>query len=328
MNETEAFDIFDGELKLDPVERLRAEKCHDEITMLLKGAGLIVDAFLQGSFRRKTMIKPLRDIDKVVILAEQLRGLAPDQVMDRLETVLAKKYPHVTFERTRHSLKLDFGEDTFCFDVVPAWESDTNDDDVMIADREPRDPAMPWKRSNTRRLIHLVEQRNKATKGTLVHAVRMIKHLVVEHMDAVVPGLHVEAFAYPAIAKSMTYAKACVVILESAVSLLASGYTDPTGVDKLSTRLTESERVKALAAFRTAATHAREAHDLALAGDDANAVRGWHGILGDPFPAGGKQDLKSALLASVGGSITSSGNVSPTTAARQVAPPTRSWRQI
>ena len=92
MNQTEAFEKFDDALKLNPADRGRAEKCHNEITLLLKAKGLIIGAFLQGSLARKTMIPPLRDVDKVVILAEALRGLTPDDVMDRLQAVLANVY--------------------------------------------------------------------------------------------------------------------------------------------------------------------------------------------------------------------------------------------
>src|SRR5437870_13221021 len=118
---TEAFDLFDESLKLDPKERAAAEKCHNEVSELLRSVGLIVCAFLQGSFARKTMIRPLRDIDKIVVLAPRLRALTPDQVMDAIQRVLAARYPDVTFRRTRHALQVDFGPTTFYFDIVPAW---------------------------------------------------------------------------------------------------------------------------------------------------------------------------------------------------------------
>ena len=56
---SQAFDLFDENLKLDPKQRSAAEKCHNEVTALLLSLDIIVYAFLQGSFRRKTMIRPL-----------------------------------------------------------------------------------------------------------------------------------------------------------------------------------------------------------------------------------------------------------------------------
>jgi hypothetical protein len=322
MNETEAFDRFDDELKLDPDERARAEICHNEITALLIACGFIIKAFLQGSFARKTMISPLRDIDKVVILAESLRGLTPDQVMDRLQAVLAKRYPNVTFERTRHSLKLDFGDDSFCFDVVPAWETTTDDDDVLIANRD----TGQWDRSNTRELIRVVAERNKQTNDRFIHVVRMIKHLVVHYMNEIVPGLHAESITYLAMTTSMTYAEACIASLEVGTRALGGSYTDPTGKDCISERLSFEQRERAQEAFRIAAARAREAHLLAQAGDRDNALRVWHDLFGDPFPEPASQPLGAALAAAAAGSVTSAGHPSATTRGRQAAPPTRSWR--
>jgi Second Messenger Oligonucleotide or Dinucleotide Synthetase domain len=322
VNETEAFDKFDDKLKLDPAERLRAETCHNEITLLLQSKGLITSAFLQGSFARKTMIAPLRDIDKVVILAESLRALSPDEVMDRLEDALHVAHPKATFDRTRHSLKIDFGNDSFRFDVVPAWETFTDDDDVLIANRD----TAGWGRSNTRELMRVVAERNEDCNGRFIHVVRMIKHLVAYGMDEVIPGLHVESIAYAAVQTPMPYPKASVAVVDAATQLLGNHYTEPTGEDRISDRLTDNERALAQNAFSAAAVKAREARALAEAGDHTNAIRVWRELFGEPFPAPEGQSLGAALAAAVGGSVTSTGHVSSTTAARQSAPPTRSWR--
>jgi len=323
MNEVQAFEQFDNELKLNPSERVRAEKCHLEITALLTAKGLIVLAFLQGSFARKTMISPLRDIDKVVILSETLTGLSPDEVMNCLESALRVAYPNATFERTRHSLKIDFGNDSFCFDVVPAYETTTDDDDVLIANRD----SQGWDRSNTRELMRVVRARNQEFDGRFIHVVRMIKHLVAHQMDEVIPGLHVESIAYAAMKSSLPYAQACLVVLEAGAELLAGSYTDPTGVDRLSDRLKPDARASAQAAFAAAAAKASEARALAEDGDEQNALRVWHDVFGDPFPEPKGQTLGAALSAATGGSVTRTGHVSPSAAARQSAPPTRSWRR-
>jgi hypothetical protein len=324
MTEAEAFDKFDDRLKLNPAERLRAEKCHNEITLLLKAAGLITGAFLQGSFARKTMIRPLRDIDKVVILADSLLGLSPDDVMDRLEDVLRVKYPKATFDRTRHSLKIDFGDDSFCFDVVPAWETTTNDDDVLIANRE----SGQWDRSNTRELMRVVAKRNEDCEGQFIHVVRMMKYLVAVGMEVegTIPGLHVESIVYAGMQGPIPYAEACVSMIETAIRVLDGGYTDPTGCDPISNRLTVNARLNARSAFQVAAAKAREARALAEAGDHANSIRVWHDLFAEPFPNAKEQSLGAALASALGGSVTSTGHVSRTSAARQSAPPTRSWK--
>ena len=324
----EVFDNFDEALKLDPGQRGRAERIHNQITAYLIDAELITQAFLQGSFRRKTMIAPLRDIDKVVMLHPSLSGLTPAQVMDRLEQALHIEYPNATFGRTKHSLKLDLGSDSFDFDVVPAWETDTDDDDVCIANTEPKPGEDLWKRSNTRTLIRVVADRNQATNGRFIHQVRMAKQVVKVHLDGLIPGLHVESWAYLAVTDSMPHDEALAAILATAAKSIGGSYTDPTGVDVISTRLDTATVTKTRPVLVELSRRAAEARRLAAAGDPVEAQRVWRTICGEVFPAPLAQTPGEALRnAFTGGSVTSAGGVSPTPAGVQRSRPTRSWRR-
>ena len=315
-----AFDLFDENLKLDPRERATAERCHNDVTELLRSFGLIVYAFLQGSFARKTMIRPLRDIDKVVILAPSLWGLTPDQVMDRIQAVLAARYPDGTFRRTRHSLQIDFGPTSFYFDIVPAWETTTDDDDVLIANRETGN----WERSNTRELIRVVAERNDDTNGRFIHQARMGKQAVKHLLDGIVPGLHVESFAYLAIEESMAHDVAAARILDTAARLLGNRYHEPTGKDLISARLKPDVVYRAKPVLTRAAADARRALQLAKDGKHEAAVEIWHAIFGDDFPGPSTADVAALRSSFLGAGVTSTGKVSH--AADRKAKPTRSWR--
>ena len=329
MNQRRAFAEFDEELKLDPAERTAAERLHNELTEQLIRAGVIVFAFLQGSFARKTMLAPLRDIDKIVIMAGRLADqpdlkARPELAMDRIQAVLARAYPHARFSRSRHALKVDFGADTFSFDIVPAFETLTNDDDVLIADIKDN----RWERSNTRELIRTVADRNQACDGKVIHQVRMGKQHVAHRLDGKLPGLHVESIAYQEIDGSLDHPEACRRIFETGARLLTIGYTDPTGRDLISRRLDPNVAALAQAEYAVAARLAREAQRLAAAGDDAAAIAIWHELFGDPFPNSPDQTARDALAGSfAGGSVTSTGRVTTSRAGRQPTLPTRSWRQ-
>lgn len=319
----EAFDEFDENLKLDPAERNAAEKIHNAITDLLRGLGLIITAFLQGSFARKTMIAPLRDVDKVVILDPSLAGMTPDEVMDRIQDAIAKKFPTVTFERSRHALKVDFGPTTFYFDTVPAWETTTDDDDVLIANRD----SGGWDRSNTRELIRVVAERNVATNGRFIHQARMGKQAVKHLLDGIVPGLHVESWAYVAITDTLAHDEAAARILEAGARLLGGTYTDPTGKDEISARLKPDVIAAAQPVLVEAARKARHARELSDAGDHNEAIRIWHEIFGDCFPEASPQDDATALRRSfLGGTLTSTGTVSNVRTTGQTSRPVRPWR--
>jgi hypothetical protein len=320
------FDEFDEALKLNPGERLRAERIHNEITAYLIAKGLITSAFLQGSFRRKTMIAPLRDIDKVVILHEALRGHSPHQVMDLIEQALRTQFPGAVFDRTKHSLKIDLGPGSFDFDVVPAWETTTSDDDVLIANTKPEPGEDLWVRSNTRELIRVVSQRNQDTDGKFVRQIRMGKQVVKEHLDGVIPGLHIESWAYAAVTTSMPHDEALAVILAAAADKIGGTYYEPTGVDRISERLDPSDVAKAAPVLRELARKAAEARNLSAAGDAAGTLAVWKSVCGELFPAPPSQSAGEALSrAFTGATVTSAGTVSSTAAGAQRSQPTRSW---
>lgn len=283
-----AFGVFDGELSLDPDERARAQEFHHELTSRLKEADVIVDAFLQGSFARKTMLKPLRDIDKVVILHPQHGDLqiAPDgavKAAQLVEGVLTYEYPDAAIERARHAIQLDLGEDTFGFDVVPAFEGRDESDDVMIMDLAPE--KYPWKRSNTRRLIDVVAERNDKCNGSFVHQVRFMKHWAQRTLDESLPGLHVESIAFLAIEGEMPHAIAVARIFRVGAQLLGGvGYTDPTGVDRLSGKLDQVSREAARQAFAEADAKANQALLLDSNGRTEEALALWYEIFDEPFP--------------------------------------------
>ncbi len=318
---TEAFDESDENLKLDPNERALAEKMHNDITELLRAAGIVICAFLQGSFARKTMIAPLRDVDKVVVLTEAMRGLTPDQVMDRIQEVIGKAYPYVTFDRSRHALQVDFGAESFYFDMVPAWETTTDDDDVLIANRD----TGGWDRSNTRELIRVVAKRNGDTNGRFIHQARMGKQAVKHLLDGLVPGLHVESWAYGAITTSLAHDEAVTRIFEAGAQLLGQTYTDPTGFDPISKRLKPGVVDTAKPVFEKAAADAHRARQLTDAGDHEAAIAIWFSIFGDCFPAPDDQATIRSSFAP-GATITTAGAVSRSGQGPQRTQPVRPWR--
>jgi hypothetical protein len=238
--------------------------------------------------------------------------------------VLAEAYPEVTFDRSRHALQVDFGEESFYFDTVPAWETPTDDDDVCIANRDTSD----WEPSNTRELIRVVAERNQDTNGRFIHQVRMVKQAIKHLLDGIIPGLHVESWAYLAIDEALAHDEAVARILEKGAALLGRRYTEPTGVDVISERLKPDVIAQAKPVLESVAARAREARRLTDAGDHNEAIRIWHDLFGECFPAPAAQSSGEALKrAFTGGSVTSSGTVSHTNVAAQPARPTRSWRR-
>lgn len=328
MKTSDAFERYDSNLNLDPSERMRAEAFHNSLSLGLRTAGLISGSFLQGSFARKTMLKPLRDIDKVLILHEDLRDLekregGARQAAALIEQALQRMYPKARLERSRHAIKLDLGDDTFSFDVVPSFESDDDSNDVMIIDLGRDGLAGTWKRSNTRRLIDVVRSRNKECGGHFVHQVRFVKHWARQRLEDVLPGLHVESIAFACVDEQLPDDVAVERIFVCGARLLGplQDYTDPTGVDTLSRKLDQKSRESVFNAFVEASEIANKAMERERLGDSDGAISLWYSIFGDPFPEPGKYEAEYLRSLALGGAVaTAAGVTAGTTRA------TRAWR--
>lgn len=314
-----AFGDLRDRLLLDRAERDEAITTHNLVTAFLLSKGLIVGAFLQGSFKRKTMIPPLRDVDKVVLLASDYRTIldGPQRAAEAIAAALRELYPHLKPTIGKHCVMLDFGETTFCFDIVPAIELG---DDIEIINTE----QQTWKVSNTRELIRVVEQRNKDCNGNFIHQARHGKLFARHQLDGHLPGLHVESFAYAVIRRQMDDDEALAALLAYGATALSPGhtYTDPTGRDDLSKRLDPIDRTAAHAVFEKAAAKAAEAVHMRHTGEHNAAIAIWYDLLGDPFPEPSAREALHSLGAGAG--VTAAGVVSRVAQVR--ATPTRAWR--
>jgi hypothetical protein len=315
----EAFERLRNNLKLDPGELAKVIATHNTVTAHLKALGLITGGFLQGSLARKTMVAPLRDVDKVVLLAVDYRNLPGGARLaaDQIAAALRQLYPLLEPAVGKHCVTLDFGETTFSFDIVPAIDLG---DDIEIVDAK----LDRWMVSNTRELIRIVQERNGECAGNFIHQARMGKAFARQNAEGLVPGLHVESFAFQAITVSMPDDEALAALLCTGQNALSSGtqYFEPTGRDELGHRIDPPARQRARSAFAEGARLSSEAVALRRSDDHNSAIAIWHKLLGDVFP---KPDATTALTAlGVGAGVSAAGVITP--AAQIRTTPTRSWR--
>lgn len=332
MNDTTkgAFAAFDEQLNLHPRERKNAQKRHGDITDHLVGARLAIGTFLQGSFARKTMLKPLKDVDMIIRMHPRLEEIlrrpgGPAYAMRLIRAAVADKYPNARFDvddTPAHALQVTFPDIDFTFDLVPALDADDSEI-VYIADRE----NDVWEWSNTRTLNRIISTRNKATDGRFVHQVRMLKSYKKDHpaLDDTC-GLLWEAFAHETVTGLLEHSQSLADTLALAAHAVTGPVFDPTGVDDLTAGWTAAQRTAYAAALRDAARRAAEARRLEQDGQHAAAIEIWHGLIGDAFPAAEAQSVAEALRALAAGSITSTGRAVTSARGQQPARPARSWR--
>ncbi|MEN8656343.1 nucleotidyltransferase [Streptomyces sp. 21So2-11] len=325
-----AFDAFDEELNLDVRERKSAQQRHNDITDHLVTIGLAISTFLQGSFARKTMLKPLKDVDMVIRMHPRLEKIlrrpgGPAHAMRLIREAIAQKYPDAQFDvddAPAHALQVTFPDLDFTFDLVPALDEEDSEI-VFIADRE----NDTWEWSNTRTLNRVISTRNQATGGRFVHQVRMLKSFKKDHpvLDDTC-GLLWEALTYEAVASPLEHSQALADTLAHAAQAVTRAVFDPTGVDDLTADWTVALRSAYATALADAACRATEARRLEEDGQHAAAIEIWHRLIGDPFPGAEAQSAADALRALAAGSITSTGRAVTSPRGQQPARPARSWR--
>lgn len=323
-----AFNSYDATLNLDPRERARAQQRHQDVTALLVASGLATTTFLQGSFARKTMRKPLKDVDMVVVLAERLRldlerPGGPGRAMEMLRRVVAGAYPSARFDAdgpSAHALQITFPDLLFTFDLVPAFAGDG--EIVHIANRE----LDQWEWSNARTLNRVVSERNGRTDGRFVHQVRMGKALKDRYPDLDLCGLAYEALAHDSIFVAQPHDLAIADLLRHASTAVLGKILEPTGVEDLTVDWGDDQRQRYAQRFASLARRADEAVRLRVDGEEAAAVDVWRSVFGDDFPAAPPQSASDALGALAGGGITSTGRAVTTPRANQPNRPLRSWR--
>lgn len=325
-----AFASFDSNLNLDPDERAKAEKRHNDIREELSAAGLIVGSFLQGSFARKTMLKPLKDVDIVCLLYPDLWAVlsspeGPDKAMESFKAPIKRRWSSVQFdvgeEPSGKALRLTFPDCDFTVDLVPAFEQER--DYVLIGDRH----EGTWTPSNTRIQLMRVADRNQQTEGRFVHQVREFKSLTMNEPDLdFVKGIVAESLAHAAIVSKVLDKEASVAVLRHAAAAVLGPVIEPAGEDDVTVKWSHAEHRKAAELYGKAARRAQEALDLERALDITGAIDIWHSLFGDEFPAAPDRSPHGTMTAWASGSVSVTGRPSSTRAATQQSAPGRAWR--
>jgi hypothetical protein len=327
-----AFDQFDAAISLDPMERARATRRREEITEALVAASLAESTFLQGSFARKTMRRPLKDVDVVAVLPVALREryFTPNgarMVHEAFKPVLAATFgDHVAFDVSASAgkaLQLCFDDVDFTVDLVAAFADPAGSELVFIADRQ----EGAWEASNTRTLKRVVAERNEGTAGQFVHQVRMMKEFKAQHPELDdVCGLAIESLTFGAVITEMSHPRAVAATLRHSSQAVLGPLLDPTGVDDLSLKWSGVQRQTFSGVFASGADRAEEALRMEGDGRFTAAIEIWVSVLGEDFPTPPVQSEADTVAGLVAGSITSTGRTTGSRYGVEQNRPTRSWR--
>jgi hypothetical protein len=334
-NLAESFDALDNALKLDPRVDAQAREIRSIIDEVLTAAGWWALSLLQGSYGRKTMYPPLKDVDLVIVLPKNLAYLRTDP-QGPAKAMAAFQHALVASARllgaqfdlggaSPHALQMSIPGLPFTFDLVPAFETE-DPNWLVIADRT----KQRWnKRSDVRALRNKVVERNLLSKARWVPQVRMDKHAMRQNpaVKALVCGLIIESLAYDAVHGPLTPQKAIAATFAQGSRVLTGSYKG-LAQDDLTAKWTAGERQQVVAFFQQNHRRAEEALKYEATGDTAAASSMWREILGQEFPQVEVTftDRLSAA-ARLGGGLTSTGRLTTSPAAPAATNPGRPWHR-
>ena len=177
-------------------------EAHTRLRERLKGdetlKPIIVETFLQGSYRRRTGIRPEQgdkpDVDTVVVTRLDRHQCTPEQAMNVLVPFLNRYYPGKWKKKGRSvgielaDVKLDVvitsapseaGEKAliealrheYDFGGLVGDNDDWKSEPLWIPDREARN----WQRTHPRAQIFWTQDKNRRTNGHFIHGVKLVK---------------------------------------------------------------------------------------------------------------------------------------------------------
>ncbi|HEY4129458.1 MAG TPA: hypothetical protein VGM50_02520 [Gemmatimonadaceae bacterium] len=295
------FDEFLSKIEPDADTRADAIEAHEDVRDWLAGhstfSAVHVETFLAGSYRRRTSVTPIKDVDIVVVCAmSEYDESDPKKLLTKLKVALDdnKKYKTKTTPR-RRSIQIELAR--VDMDIVPTVAPNGADKPLLIPDRD----VTRWFDTNPKGHITWTQTLNAATKddendrGRFVPLVKMARWWKRErlrsrrhpkgHMMELMAGYHHDPKArdWPDVFVAWVERTTTALAIYRQIGSMPSfsdpglpGQTIKTGMEQDDFNRFYDELAKTLPI-------AQRARDLA-ATDLTASAKLWRQIFGDAFP--------------------------------------------
>ena len=330
----EAFEAHERAIRVPDAQNDEAKGLHPPLREEVTGRpGLrYEDSFLNGSYRRKTQIAPLGDLDVVIVLGP-VRGRmpleSPAHALERIaEAALACKAVRRIEPIGVRAVTCVLWDSDITVDLVPALEH-VDGDRLWLCRHKPAEGLMDWTLEHPRGQIRAASATNEACGGTYIPLVRVAKGWncrVGPGDDKLLPSYAMEAATCRALGGRPAdfapgLAGAYAVLEERLARRLA--LPDPGNPDRdVLELLDEDRRQRAIPVVQRAAREASRALSLTLEG----ALSVWGELLGPTFP-GPEQRTGRMAAGLVAGTVGGLGSgIAVSEAARAIAKAPRAWR--
>lgn len=296
MGVDDAFDEFQKTVNEDIDKTRLARRRRDLFKAALLSEPDVVETFRSGSLSRSTQLKPIHDVDIVVVYdpAEHpdwgFSGSSSEEALEHIRTQVNRLLSRAngTHDKVvRHTLLRNHAVKCFLDDID---DPEAFTVDVMAALRQrdgtlliPEKLSTRWVPANPEFLIDLVaqHQRDWPHFRPLVRVLKQWRHTV--RVEDRIKSLVMEVLALNCMPKAGNRATALKTFFTAAADRVHEGVSDPAGL--CGEIQPDLDREGLSAAFTEAADLADQACAAASGGDTDTALRLWQTIFGNGFPA-------------------------------------------
>ncbi len=282
---SEAFRILRSNLEITDLQERAVSTRQTSIRSVLEKDFVVLDSFLTGSYRRNTMISPLKeaDVDIFVVLdPKYYAAQGQTNLLNAVRASLLKTYTKTPKIRPDgHAVTITFTD--FKVDVVPGFLRKGGG--YLIPDTGgPR-----WIPTNPKRHVEIWSQANKDHNGDLIPLIKMLKGWNASR--SILKSFHLETLAldiFTAVRIS-NYPSGIRYFFDKARAKIRTKLADPAGYsDDVAQHINNTEQMEAIIKrLDWALARAREAENFEFNGQTADAFDRWTKLIPSHFPAYG-----------------------------------------
>jgi hypothetical protein len=177
-----AFELYLSRIAPPSTEMKAAQRSHNALRDFLLAddyfGPMIVATFLNGSYARNTVIRPIKDVDIIVVTAEDWLKDSPAVAMECLRRKLAQRYDQRRTLRQRRAVRVTLYD--MQLDVLIAAAANGGQGPLRIPDRH----LDKWIVTHPKAQLALTSELGGATRGNYSRLVRLLKAWSISRVAA------------------------------------------------------------------------------------------------------------------------------------------------
>ncbi|RVK48207.1 nucleotidyltransferase [Sinorhizobium meliloti] len=278
----DAFRVLRSNLEITGLQEQTVASRQKAIREVLARDFIIKDTFLTGSYRRSTMIRPLKEADVDIFIVLDVKYYRDDRKRALLESI--KKSLRKTYTKTP-DIRPDGSAVTVTFtdfkvDVVPAFYRKGSG--YLIPSLE----LNKWISTDPKKHVEIWTAANKAHNNDLVPLIKMIKGW--NKSRNLFKSFHLETLILKALdgVTITDYPSGMRYVFDKGITLVQYKLADPAGYsDDVGAHVDTKAKIQLLVdRLIWARDRAMEADAMAADGNVANAINKWRLIVPSYFP--------------------------------------------